>query len=310
MKRFPLLVILVMLLFSGPACGQAVSSDDSDERKAQIVANLVHEFPQLAQYRVEVGTIEPSGVPGLDQGEFTINGQQTQRFLLTEDNAQLYLLAGEAIDASRTADDLAAAQSEREAAAANEARERAEALNEVADTLPTRGNPDAPVTIVEFSDFQCPYCARAYNTVEQVLEARDDVRFVYLQYPLPNHPWARPASIAAICAAQQDDDAFWTLHDGYFENQRAMTTENVLDKSREFLAGSGLDMGAWNTCASDASSEAHQQAVADLERDMALAQQYGVTGTPGFFINGRHLNGAQPFEAFQAVIEEAKRQDS
>lgn len=310
MMRSPLLALLVMLLASSSACGQAVSSDDSAERKAQILANLVHEFPQLSQHRVEIGTLEPSGVSGLDQGEFTINGQQTQHFLITADNARLYLLAGEAVDVSRTPDELAQAQTEREAAAANEARERAEALSALADELPMRGSPDAPVTIVEFSDFQCPYCARAYNVVEEVLEARDDVRFVYLQYPLPNHPWARPASIATLCAAQQDDDAFWALHDGYFENQRAMTTENVLDKSREFLAGSGIDMDAWDTCASDTSSDAHRQAVAGLERDMALAQRYGVTGTPGFFVNGRFLNGAQPFEAFEAVIEEAKRQDS
>lgn len=306
MMRSPLLALLLAFALSSSACGQAVSSDDSAERKAQLLANIVHEFPQLAQHRVEFGTIEPSGVPGLDEGTFTINGQQTQAFLVTEDDTRLYLLAGPPVDVSRTELELNEARAEREAAAANEARERADALGEIADTLPTRGNPDASVTIVEFSDFQCPYCARAFRTVEQVLEARDDVRLVYLHYPLPNHPWARPAALASLCAAQQDDDAFWVLHDGYFENQRAMTTANVLDKSREFLAGSGLDIDAWNTCAADASSDAHQQAAADLERDMALAQQYGVTGTPGFFINGRFLNGAQPFEAFQSVIEEAK----
>jgi protein-disulfide isomerase len=307
MKRSPLLALLVMLALSSSACGQAVSSDDSAERKAQILANLVHEFPQLAPHSVEIGTIEPSGVPGLDQGEFTINGQQTQRFLLTGDDTRLFLLAGDPVDVSRSADELAEARAEQEAAAADEARERKVALDALAAERPVRGNPDAPVTIVEFSDFQCPYCARAFATVEQVLEAHgDDVRLIYLQYPLPNHPWARPASIAALCAAQQDDDAFWALHDGYFENQRTMTTANVLPRSREFLAGSALDVDTWAACAEDASSDAHRQAVAALEQDMALAQRYGVTGTPGFFVNGRFLNGAQPFEAFDAVIQEAK----
>lgn len=307
MKRFPLFLALAFALTSGSACGQAVSSDDSAERKAQILANLVFEFPQLGDYRVEIDTLEPSGVPGLDEGSFTVNGQQTQHFLVTEDNAQLYMIAGEPVDVSRTTDELAQARTDREDAAANEARERKEALDKAADGLPVRGNPDAAITIVEFSDFQCPYCARAYATMEQVVEQYgDDVRFVYMQYPLPNHPWARPASIAALCAAQQSPNAFWTLHDGYFENQGAMTTGNVLAKSREFLAGSDLDLGAWGTCAEDTSSDAHQQAVDTLQRDMALAQQYGVTGTPGFFVNGRFLNGAQPFEAFEAIIQEVR----
>lgn len=307
MKRFPLLLALAFVLTSGSACGQAAGTDNSAERKAQILANLVFEFPQLGDYRVEIDTLEPSGVSGLDEGSFTVNGQQTQHFLVTGDNAQLYMIAGEPVDVSRTTDELAQARADRENAVANEARERKEALDQAADGMPVRGNPDAAITIVEFSDFQCPYCARAYATMEQVVEQYGgDVRFVYLQYPLPNHPWARPASIAALCAAQQSPDAFWTLHDGYFENQGTMTPGNVLARSREFLAGADLDLEAWGTCAEDASSDAHRQAVEALQRDMALAQQYGVTGTPGFFVNGRFMNGAQPFEAFEAMIQEVR----
>lgn len=306
MKRLSFF-FLFLIAASTTACGQAVSSDDSAERKAMILDNLRFEFPQLEQYSLEVTELGPSAVSGLDEGAFLVNGQQTQRFLVTEDNEQFFMIAGEPVDVSRTTDELAQARADREAEAQAEVTERKEALDAVAEGLPALGNPDAPVTIVEFSDFQCPYCARAAGTVKRVIdEYGDDVRLVYLQYPLGNHPWARPASIAALCAAQQDDDAFWTLHDAYFANQRALNTGNVIAKSREFLAGSGLDMETWGTCAEDATSEAHQQAVSLLSRDMRLAEEYGVTGTPAFFVNGRFLNGARPFEDFEAVIQEAK----
>jgi protein-disulfide isomerase len=313
MKHLIVLLTLASLAFSNAACGQAASDapgGSAADREARILANLVFEFPQLGQQRVEIGSIEPSGVDGLDEGTFTINGQQTQGFLVTEDDARLYLLAAPAIDVSRTADDLAAARAEQDAAAAAEVGERRDQLDAFVAGLPLRGNPDADITIVEFSDFQCPYCARAANTVEEVLaEHGDDVRFAYLQFPLGNHPWARPASIAALCAAQQDDDAFWTLHDGYFANQRALNPGNVIAQSRSYLADAGLDMGAWSTCVEDTDSAAHEQAVTALEAQVALAQELGVTGTPGFFVNGRFVNGAQPAETFEALIE-ASRQDS
>lgn len=306
MKRLSLL-LLTAIVVSGPACGQAVSSDDSAERKARILANLVFEFPQLEQYSIDITTLEPSEVPGLDQGTFTVNGQQTQLFLVTQDNEQFFMVASEPVDVSRTDDELAQALADREAEATAEVGKRKKALDEAVEGLPMRGNPDADITIVEFSDFQCPYCSRASTTVEQVIEQYgDDVRLVYLQYPLGNHPWARPASIAALCAAQQDPAAFWTLHDNYFQNQPTITPDNVMAKSREFLAGTSVDAESWTSCTEDATSEAHQQALATLDRDMALAKEYGVSGTPGFFVNGRYLNGAQPFEAFEAVIQEAK----
>ena len=313
MKRLLVLLTLAPLALSTAACGQTTSEapdGSAADREARILANLVFEFPQLGQHRIEIDEIEPSGVEGLDEGTFTINNQQTQRFLVTEDDGRFYLLAADPIDVSRTADDLAAARAEREAAAAVEVGERRDQLNEAIAGLPLRGNPDADVTIVEFSDFQCPYCARAANTLEEVIDEHgDDVRFAYLQYPLGNHPWARPASIAALCAAQQDDEAFWTLHDSYFANQRALNPGNVIAQSRGYLAGADLDMGQWATRVEDTDSAAHQEAVNALEEQVALAQELGVTGTPGFFVNGRFVNGAQPVETFEALIETAQ-QDS
>jgi protein-disulfide isomerase len=255
-----------------------------------------------------MGDLEDSGVEGMDLGSFIVNGQQTQRFLVTSDDTQLYMLAADPVDVSLTSEELAAEIAEREAAAALEAEERSAALAQAVAGLPVRGNPDAPVTIIEFSDFECPYCARGYRTMEQVLEKYpEDVKFIYAHFPLGNHPWAKPSAIASVCVAQQDPAVFWDLHDHYFENQSQFNETNVIDKSRTFLADSGIDLDTWAACASDASSEASQGASAVVDGLTSLGSQHGVTGTPGFFINGYFFSGAQPLETFDQVIEQAKQ---
>jgi|GEM_PF-1061064 len=303
--------LLLALLVSLAACTQPAAQSADPERAERILTNLRFEFPQLEGVRLDMEAIEPSGVDGLDRGVFVINGQQRQEFLVTRDDTRLYLLVGDAIDVSRTAEGLEASRRERERAAATEAQDRARELNETFAGLPVRGNPNAPVTIIEFSDYQCPYCARAFTTIEQLLENNpNDVRLIYVQYPLPNHAWARPAAIASLCAAQQDGAGFWALHDGYFEHQRTMTPGNVMERSREFLAGTGVEQTAWQACVEDTASPAHREAVAALDLGMNRAQELGVTGTPAFFVNGQFLNGAQPLEVFQNVVDAARNAGS
>lgn len=302
MQKLFVVFFLAAASFGGfSACAQSVD----DLRADRILENLKHEFPQLQDIEVEMQALEPTDVSGLSRGSFLIGGQQTQEFLITDDD-QLYLVAAGPIDVGRTEEELAALQAEARAAEAAEALRRQAELEELAAGQPVRGNPEAPVLIVEFSDFQCPYCQRAAATVDELLEKRDDVRLVYLHFPLPNHPWARPAAIASACAANQDDDAFWTLHDAYFENQRQLSPTNVIARSRDFLAGQTLDMEVWKTCAEDETSAAHQEAAAFVDAATELGRQLGVTGTPGFFVNGHYLNGAKPLEDFEAVVEQAK----
>ncbi|MEM1042512.1 MAG: DsbA family protein [Bacteroidota bacterium] len=303
MKRLLVLPLLSFVLFTGPACGQSATADE--DRKSQVLTNLRFEFPQLDQYQVEMGDFAPSGVDGLMEGSFVVNGQQTQRFLISDDNTKLYLIAADPVDVSRDEAALAEALAEREAEARQENEARAAQLDAAIAGLPVRGNPDAPVTVIEFSDFQCPYCSRAATTMEELIEKRgDEVKFVYMQYPLPNHPWARPASIAALCAAQQDDEAFWMLHDGYFANQRSLNTGNVLAESQRYIAGADLDADAWLACADGTDESANEGAVAALDASMQLAQELGVSGTPGFFVNGEFLNGAKPLAEFEAIIDQ------
>jgi protein-disulfide isomerase len=119
------------------------------------------------------------------------------------------------------------------------------------------------------------------------------------------HPWAMPAAITASCTSTLNHDAFWTLHDAYFANQDDITPENLLEKSRGFLAGTDIDMAAWSECAENPASESHSVAVAAVQLSIVMGNRYGLTGTPGFFINGTFVRGAPPIDQFSAIIDEA-----
>ncbi len=158
---------------------------------------------------------------------------------------------------------------------------------------PAKGPDDAPVEIVEFSDFECPFCQRATPAVNQVLDTYGDrIRFVYRHFPLPNHPNARPAAEAAACANEQG--RFWPYHDRLFASPDKLTGPDL----KAHAAAVGLDEARFSACVADRRFET------SVDQDVKDAQAAGVTGTPAFFINGRSLEGAQPFEAFKRVIDE------
>jgi protein-disulfide isomerase len=162
------------------------------------------------------------------------------------------------------------------------------------DGFPSRGPADAPVTIVEFSDFHCPFCRSAQPTLN-ALAAKypGKLRFVYRHFPLDSlHPQARRASEASWCAAEQR--RFWEFHDRIYANGPDASEETI-----KRLAGeAGLDTAALTSClASGRASEA-------VEKDVEEGTRHGVTGTPGFFVNGRSLSGNQPLETFVKVIDE------
>jgi protein-disulfide isomerase len=165
---------------------------------------------------------------------------------------------------------------------------------------PHKGPDSAKVTIVEYSDFQCPFCSKGYQTMEkQVLTTYGDkVKFYYKNYPLPFHPWAKKGAIAAECAKEQKPDAFWKLYSGLFENQGSITPDNVKEKATGFLEGTGVDMTKWNDCFDN------QKTAAAVDAQMQEGTNVGVRGTPGFIINGRLVSGAQPFENFKNIIDD------
>jgi protein-disulfide isomerase len=166
-----------------------------------------------------------------------------------------------------------------------------------ADGAPQLGPSDAPVTIVVFSDFQCPFCARALTPLAALRERYPDrLRLVFRNNPLPFHRDAAPAAAAALEAfAQRGDAGFWAMHDLLFENQRALDRASL-----ERYAGQlGLDLARFSTALDGG---AHDAAIA---RDLALAERLGARGTPIFYVNGRIVQGAQPLPVFVGAVEDA-----
>ncbi|MFN3198100.1 MAG: DsbA family protein [Bradymonadia bacterium] len=162
-----------------------------------------------------------------------------------------------------------------------------------------KGPADAQVTIVEFSEFQCPFCSRVNPTMAKIQqEYGDKVRIVFKHNPLPFHKDAFPAALASEAAGKQGK--FWEMHDKLFANQKALKADNLNAYATEL----GLDMGKFKADMADKTLEAKVKA------DMALAQQIGARGTPNMFINGRKVVGAKPFPAFKTIIdEEVKKAD-
>ncbi|HVN27239.1 MAG TPA: thioredoxin domain-containing protein [Candidatus Binataceae bacterium] len=158
---------------------------------------------------------------------------------------------------------------------------------------PERGPKDAPVTVVEFSDFQCPFCGRAEPTLKQVQEKYGDkVRVVYMDFPLGIHDHAIDAASAARCA--QEQGKFWEFHDAMFADQSKLKTDDLKADAKKL----GLDTAKFNECFDKGKYKP------GVESDMAQGRDLGIDGTPAFFINGRLLNGAQPFEKFEETIDQ------
>jgi protein-disulfide isomerase len=156
-----------------------------------------------------------------------------------------------------------------------------------------RGTADAPVTIVEFSDFQCPFCGRVEPTIQKVLdEYKGQVRLYFKHDPLPFHQDAPLASQAALAASAQGK--FWEMHDKLFANQTALKRPELEKYAQEL----GLDLNKFKQALDSNTFKGR------IDADTALAGRVGVTGTPAFFINGRLISGAQPFDKFKAIIDE------
>jgi protein-disulfide isomerase len=162
-----------------------------------------------------------------------------------------------------------------------------------AGTSPARGPAGAPIELIEFADFECPYCRAAAPTVARVLATYGDrIRFVYRNYPLAIHPNARPAAEAAQCANEQGQ--FWPYHDRLFAAPDKLSDADL----KQTAADIGMDGARFNRCVDE---HAYKSTV---DADAQAGADAGVTGTPAFFINGRMLSGAQPYEAFARVIDE------
>jgi len=159
---------------------------------------------------------------------------------------------------------------------------------------PSIGPSNAKVTVVEFSDFQCPHCLLLYKSLKTIEPKYPQIRVVYKDFPINQlHPWAETAAIGARCAYMQSPDAFWAVHDHIFDNQEVISTENVWEKLVAYATQAGLNAETFKACMT--SPEAKQAVEANREDGVALS----VTSTPSIFVNGRPLVGGS-----QATLEQ------
>ncbi len=169
----------------------------------------------------------------------------------------------------------------------------------IQDNDPKLGDSNAPVTIVEFADFECPFCKRYFdNAYPQIKENYVDtgkVRYVYKDFPLTRiHPMAKKAAIAAQCVYQIDgNDAFWEYHDMIFNNQNQLSDSSL----KQWASDVGLNTNEFNSCFDNRDTKS------EVEEDLSQGQSAGASGTPTFFINGKKIVGAQPYSKFKQAIE-------
>ena len=159
------------------------------------------------------------------------------------------------------------------------------------DDDPSIGPENAAVTIVEFSDFQCSFCAAVQPTIKQILDTYGDkVRLVFRDFPVLG-PRSQKAAEAAECADEQGK--FWEYHDKLFQNQQALAVNNL----KQYAADLGLNTSEFNNCLDSG------KMASEIQKDFRDGQGYGVDGTPIFFINGILVSGARPYEVFELIIE-------
>jgi protein-disulfide isomerase len=233
--------------------------------------------PKITLKIIEVA---PAAIPGLLTANLEAsNGTTTQKVPLVLSRDGRFLIQGQLTDLS------------------------IDPLKAVMDKIslkdvPMRGNRNAAVTIVEYSDFQCPFCSRAYQMIEdQVMkDYGDKVRLVYKNFPLDLHPWAEHGALAAACARGQNPEAFWKVYDFLFQNQASITLENLKEKVQ---AIPGLDANAFGVCYDN------RAAIDSIRQEQEEAGALGVRSTPTFFINGRKVEGAVPYETFKTMLDQA-----
>jgi protein-disulfide isomerase len=163
---------------------------------------------------------------------------------------------------------------------------------------PSKGAPAAKVTIVEYTDFQCPFCSRGYATIEQLLKDYDGkVKVVYKALPLNIHNWAEDSAVAAACVAEQNKDAFWKYYSFFFQNQSTIKKDTLNEKVMSMAKENGLDEAALKTCIDT------KKTLPQVQADMKEAQTLGFNSTPSFMVNGNPVIGAKPIEEFKQIID-------
>jgi protein-disulfide isomerase len=272
---FILAVILLLVIIFKPFGGGATVMVTADVA-GQNALNFINSNPQL---QGQASLISVSETDSFYEAVLEFQGNQVPVYITFDGK---YLLAGAPIALEEGFPEIPTQQAP-------------EPVEITADDDAIKGDVNAPIEIIEFSDFQCPFCGRFYeDTLSQLDEQyikTGIVKFVYRDYPLPSHSEALIAAEATECVREKGgDEAYWNYHDKLFDNQININKENLIKWAKEakYDITKCLEEGTFTE---------------EVKKDLLEGQVAGVSGTPTFFINGKPLSGAQPFSAFQQVIE-------
>ena len=281
------LPLLIQGQTTAPAssAGKAASGAPPTALQKSVEAYLRHLYAFGPAVQLSVSVPKESEVPGLLETTIDLKdgeSSQSAKFYLSKDGK--YLVRGEVSDLSK--DPLA------------ETRSRIQMKD-----APSLGDPKATVTLVEFSDFQCPVCRSLHDVLRGMLPNYPQVRVVFKDFPIEVlHPWARTAALAGRCAYQQDPKAFWKVYDAIYDQQEVISPENAWAKMADFAGQSGLNPDAFKACM------ASPEAAAAVDASRANGQQLDVNSTPTVFVNGRRLVGADPHALEQYIQYEFAQQ--
>lgn len=266
---------LAALLFTA---ANAAAADN-----AALIEHIRETYNVPAAVDIVVGTPAAAGIPGFKKAAITFKrGESSQDDVVwVSDDGKHYLL-GSFKNMTTNPD-----------------QERLAKLDLSAS--PVRGPKKAPVTVVQYTDFECPFCQRGYEIMQEKIlkEFPGKVRWIYKSLPLVSiHPWAEPAAMGAECAKLQGEDKFWKVHDALFDAQREVTPDNLAEKLAAFVKAAGGDVKAFEGC-----FEAKKTLPA-VTKDAAEAESLGITGTPAFLVNGHLVSGAD-YLTIKRLVEEA-----
>jgi protein-disulfide isomerase len=255
--------------------------------EATVDSFMQQTFGYEANVTWKVASIKPAPVPGLAQVDVVLaspQGQQASRFYVTADGE--HAVVGDIIPFGA------------------KPFERANRMLDKGITGPARGPKDAPVTIVEFGDLQCPACKAAQPAIEALIAAEPNARFVFQNFPLEMHNWAAKGADYADCVAQTSNDAFWKFIAKTYESQADITAENADQKLTALADAAGVKGADVAACANKPATKAQ------VEASIALGKSVNVTGTPTLFVNGRSIGNVSqvPAEAMKALVDFAAKQ--
>jgi protein-disulfide isomerase len=253
------------------AAKPAAPSTASTPLQKNVEAYLRHLYAFGPNVQLTISAPKESEVPGLLETTVDLkDGENSQSAKLYVSKDGKYLVRGEVSDLTK--DPLAETRG----------------LLQIKDA-PSLGDPKAPVTLVEFSDFECPVCRGLHDVLRGMLPNFPQVRVVFKDFPLETlHPWARTAALAGHCAYEQDPKAFWKVYDLIYDQQELISAANAWTKMADFAGQAGLNAETFRGCM------ASPEAGAAIEASKANGQQLEVGSTPTIFVNGRRLVGGDP----------------